>query len=178
MHVKTGICTILKPYLIIIIMYNYHALINALSAHMIHINLNMIFYTHVEHSPTKTIYIKYYKKTNKKHTHMRAHTDCSRNRVLILVWMEILREEEGFQFGFKRWQGRAVSKVLWEWIPNVGSKAREGAEAMCLAFVLLDFQHARGVKHKHNQEIKCALHLTVWATQPLQEIYMLIVKLI
>ena len=48
--------------LIIIIMYIYHALINALSAHMIHINLNMKFYTHVEHSPTKTIYIKYYKK--------------------------------------------------------------------------------------------------------------------
>ena len=39
--------------IIIIIMYIYHALINALSAHMIHINLNMIFYTHVEHSPTK-----------------------------------------------------------------------------------------------------------------------------
>ena len=37
-------------------MYIYHALINALSAHMIHINLNMIFYTHVKHSPTKTIY--------------------------------------------------------------------------------------------------------------------------
>ena len=32
--------------IIIIIMYIYHALINALSAHMIHINLNMIFYTH------------------------------------------------------------------------------------------------------------------------------------
>ena len=44
----------------LIIMYIYHALINALSAHMIHINLNMIFYTHVKHSPTKTIYIKYY----------------------------------------------------------------------------------------------------------------------
>ena len=41
-------------------MYIDHALINALSAHMIHINLNMISYTHVEHSPTKTIYIKYY----------------------------------------------------------------------------------------------------------------------
>ena len=39
--------------------YIYHALIDDLSAHMIHINLNMIFYTHVEHSPTKTIYIKY-----------------------------------------------------------------------------------------------------------------------
>ena len=42
-------------------MYYYHALLNALSAHMIRINLNMIFYTHVKHSPTKTIYIKYYK---------------------------------------------------------------------------------------------------------------------
>ena len=41
-------------------MYIYHALITALSAHMIHISLNMIFYTHVEHSPTETIYIKYY----------------------------------------------------------------------------------------------------------------------
>ena len=42
--------------LIIIIMYIYHALINAISAHIIHINLNMIFYTHAEHSPTKTIF--------------------------------------------------------------------------------------------------------------------------
>ena len=50
---------------IIIIMYIYHALINALSAHMIHINLNMIFYTHVKHSPTKTMYVKYYLKNNK-----------------------------------------------------------------------------------------------------------------
>ena len=46
--------------IIIITMYIYHALINAMSAHMLHINLNMILYTHVEHSPTKTIYIKYY----------------------------------------------------------------------------------------------------------------------
>ena len=53
---------------LIIIMYIYHAVINALSAHMIHINLNMIFYAHVEHSPTKTIYKKNYflKKTKKK----------------------------------------------------------------------------------------------------------------
>ena len=34
-------------------MYTYHALIgDALSAHMIHINLSTIFYTQVEHSPT------------------------------------------------------------------------------------------------------------------------------
>ena len=39
----------------IIIMYIYHVLIKALSAHMIQINLNMIFYTHVEHSPTNSI---------------------------------------------------------------------------------------------------------------------------
>ena len=44
--------------IIIIIMSSYHALINALSAHVIHINLHIIFYTHVEHSPTKAIYIK------------------------------------------------------------------------------------------------------------------------
>ena len=41
------------------------------------------------------------------------------------VRMEILWEEEGFQFGFKRWQRGEVSKVLWERIPNVGSKARD-----------------------------------------------------
>ena len=63
----------------IIIMYIYHALINALSVHMIHINLNMVFCTHVEHSPTKTIYIKYYKKIKLKkalqtHTHTHTHT--------------------------------------------------------------------------------------------------------
>ena len=51
-------------------MHIYHALINALSAHMIHINLSMIFYTHVEHSPIKTIYVKY----KKLHTHTHTHT--------------------------------------------------------------------------------------------------------
>ena len=62
-------------YNIILIMYIYYALINALSAHMIHINLNMIFYTHVEHSPTKTIYIKYYTtKQNKNALHTHTHT--------------------------------------------------------------------------------------------------------
>ena len=62
--------------LIRIIMYIYHALINTLSAHMIHVNLNTIFYTHVEHSPTKTIYIKYYteKQTHTHHTHTHTHT--------------------------------------------------------------------------------------------------------
>ena len=70
---------------LIIMMYIYHAVINALSAHMIHVNLNTIFYTHVEHSPTKTVYIRHYMKT---HTH--THNDCSRNWVLILVGVEIL----------------------------------------------------------------------------------------
>ena len=48
-------------------MYIYHALINALSTHMIHINLNIIFYS---------IYIKYYKKqkrTTNTYTHARTH---------------------------------------------------------------------------------------------------------
>ena len=58
-------------------MYIYNVLINALSAHMKHINLNMIFYTHVEHSPTKTIYIKYHTKNTTKNalqTHTHTHT--------------------------------------------------------------------------------------------------------
>ena len=55
-------------------MYIYHALINAPSAQMIHINLNMIFYTHVEHSPTETIYIKYYKNKLKNALHTDTHT--------------------------------------------------------------------------------------------------------
>ena len=78
--------------MLIIIMYIYHALINALSAHMIHINLNMIFYTHAKHSPTKTIYTHTHKKNHYKHAHTHTHiyTDCSRNWVLILVRMEIL----------------------------------------------------------------------------------------
>ena len=70
--------------------YFYHALIGALSAHMIHIILN-IFYTQIEHSPTKTMNIKYYMFFGNTHTHThthtrtharthaRTHTDCSRN---------------------------------------------------------------------------------------------------
>ena len=49
-------------------MYIYYALINALSAHIIHINLNTIFYTYVEDSPTKTNYIRHYMETH-THTH-------------------------------------------------------------------------------------------------------------
>ena len=49
-------------------MYIYHALINALSAHLIHINLNMIFYTHVEHNPTETTHTKYHTERQKQPT--------------------------------------------------------------------------------------------------------------
>ena len=57
-------------------MYIYHVVINAQSAHTIHINVNMIFYAHVEHSPTETIYIKYYteKQTNTRITHTHTQT--------------------------------------------------------------------------------------------------------
>ena len=60
-------------------MYIYHVLINPLSTHMIHINLNMIFYTHVERSPstpTKTdnLHKVLYRKTNTHYTHTRSHT--------------------------------------------------------------------------------------------------------
>ena len=50
-----------------IIKYIYHALINALSAHM-------IFYTHVEHSPTKRIYVKRAHTHTHTYMHARMHT--------------------------------------------------------------------------------------------------------
>ena len=51
-------------------------LINALGALMMHINHSLIFCTHVEHSPTKTICIKYYMENThtQTHTHMHART--------------------------------------------------------------------------------------------------------
>ena len=78
-------------------MYIYHVLINTLNTRIIHINLSTIFYTHIEDSPTKTIFLKHYVET---HARTHTHNDCSRNYVL--VGAEILWEEEGFQFGFKR----------------------------------------------------------------------------
>ena len=45
---------------IIEMMYIYHALINALSTQMVHINLNMILCTRVEHSPTETTHTKHH----------------------------------------------------------------------------------------------------------------------
>ena len=49
-----------KDTIIKIIMYIYHALINALSAHTIHNNLNMILYTHIEHSSIQTTHTKHH----------------------------------------------------------------------------------------------------------------------
>ena len=77
---------------------------------MININLNTLLYTNVEHSPTKTVYIRYYMGTHtlfythvqhsptkmfyiryymETHTHTHTHNVCSTNWVLILVGVEI-----------------------------------------------------------------------------------------
>ena len=75
----------------------YHALINALSAHMIHINLNILYTrTDVEHSPTKTIYIKYYNLKKKINMHARAHAHWLEQKLGTDIRMEILWEEEFF----------------------------------------------------------------------------------
>ena len=68
------ICFCVDTHRHIIIMHTiYYTLINALSAHIIHINLNTIFYTHVKHSPTKTVCIRYYMEAH-THTHTHTHT--------------------------------------------------------------------------------------------------------
>ena len=58
-------------------MYIYYALINALNAHnhIMHINLNIVFCTHVEDSPTEMVYIRHYMDIHPHtHTHMCSHT--------------------------------------------------------------------------------------------------------
>ena len=40
---------------------------------MVHINLNMIFYTHIEDGPTETVYLRHYMEM-RTHTHAHAHT--------------------------------------------------------------------------------------------------------
>jgi len=52
-------------------MYIYHALINALSIHMIHIDLNAIFYTHKAQSYKNILHKVLYGHT---HTHTHTHT--------------------------------------------------------------------------------------------------------
>ena len=84
--------------------YICHVRISALSAHMIHINLNTMSYTHAEQSPSNAFYRKYYMKQKTEteliqtiyiymtlmcthtHTFVHAHT----NRVLILFVLEVL----------------------------------------------------------------------------------------
>ena len=61
-------------FFLLIITYIYRALVNALSAHIIHINLNMIFYTHVKHSLTKNSLHKVLYGNTHTHTHTHTHT--------------------------------------------------------------------------------------------------------
>ena len=48
---------------------------------------------------------------------------------------------------WKKTTRQCLGSCAGELIPNVGSKARECAKAISLAFVLLDFQHA-GVRRR------------------------------
>ena len=45
----------IKHTLLLLLMYIYHELIDALSTHMTHIDLNTIFYTHIEQSLANAI---------------------------------------------------------------------------------------------------------------------------
>ena len=135
-------------------MYIYCVLINTLSAHIIHINLDILYTcTDVEHSPIKNnLHKVFYGNTHTAinlnvhdtdqyhtsymHTHTHNEYDCSRNWVLIFIGAKILWEEKGFQFGFKRRQGWTVSKALREWIPKgVQSKRRCENYESCISIV-------------------------------------------
>ena len=47
-----------------------------MSAHNVHINLNTVFYTHIEDSPTKTIYIGHMETHTDTYAHTCARTDA------------------------------------------------------------------------------------------------------
>ena len=92
-------------------MYIYHALTNALSTHMTHINLNMIFYTHVEHSPTKTIYIKYCKKKRRKKEEL-FHSSVSYSNIPFSPTNPLWKIFTATPFRTKR-QARSLSHHFW-----------------------------------------------------------------
>ena len=56
-------------------MYIYHVLIDTPSAHMIHIKLNSIFYTHVENSLTNAMCIKSYLKQKQNNNSNRKRNE-------------------------------------------------------------------------------------------------------
>ena len=106
-------------------MYIYHALINAMSAHMIHINLNVIFYTHVEHSPTKT-------------THTMHCTERQREkRKVVTLALKDDRVEQCL---------RSCGSEFQMW----GSKQEKVRKrGISFAFVLLDFKHTGVIVWTH-----------------------------
>ena len=106
--------------IIVIITYIYHVLINTLSAHVIHTNLNTIFYTHVEHSPTKTIYIKYYMETHthtctqtRTHTHARTrtHKQTCIDQITVGPFVDQLSQNLSVKRGSRRWVVIALSLI-------------------------------------------------------------------
>ena len=82
---SSSIIIIVILIMLIIILYIYHALINALGVHMIHIKLNLIFCTHLEHSPTKTTHIKCTE--THTHTHARTHARTPVKHLLHVIVM-------------------------------------------------------------------------------------------
>ena len=147
----------------IIIMYIYRALINALSAHIILINLNVIFYTHVEHSPMKNNL----RKVLYGHTHTHTHThrndfECARHwSVSYIIHARAQAHTHTHTHAHthtdydcsRNWVNILVgAKILWEeegfqfglkddrieqYLGSCGSEFQKCAKAMNLAFVFL-----------------------------------------
>ena len=89
------------------------------------------------------------------HTHVYTHTHTQWLKQKLgtnICWGGNTVRRERFQFGFKtnkRGQSWAVSKVLWEWIANVGSKAKvESAKAMRHMFVSVELFFSEGGRRK------------------------------
>ena len=146
-------------------MYIYHALINNLSTHMMHVNLNMIFYICVEHNPTKTIYIKYY--TRNTHTHTLTQTAmnsnvydidlCHISYMVKEIWcltstetIRIIRDGEKGGKGVWRWGRGRLYTYRYTVTTSMTSALRWAAMRVILMFHNCDGQSHKTASTVHN----------------------------
>ena len=113
----SAVCVTWKSNLVILIMYIYHALINALSAHIMHINLNAIYVRRgqsYQNNLPKALY-------GNTHTHaytcmhMHKKNDCNRNWVYIdISWGG---NTVSTIYSTETHTGSFVFNTFWSWKP-------------------------------------------------------------
>ena len=101
---------------------------------MIDINLNTIFYTHVEHSSPKTVYLKYnMEKQINKHTHTHAYSHTK----TCLIEFKMVSAHMGEALAHSTTFLRSVPNVAFEtaFLPVIKSALGHGGLVEVICFV-------------------------------------------